>query len=535
MRGLGLLVVFFAAVLGAMALRYRFSDSAALFEIVAQLDLYHALFYALLPTFALLLLTPLIGRASRMRVRLSLAPCLLLAALVGWLPLQAALFTRPSHAFNVWTVAASIYLALNVFCIIWLHLNGLCTGRIADLLFKGWGLADLLAPTAVWSAYRTSGNRALTLARAIPALLVTLVGLLPWLFAPQSIDSATRFHPALTQLREPPCYQTLADPRDGSLIVTTDENLLLRLEPHCGDVLAQIDTGMQTLQSVALDLEADQLLASNPAVGRTLVLDPRSYAVEHDAQVVNRLEVETNKWRTVAPLKHGLIASYSMNLFALLDAEGSRIAALYPDEGTPHYTGGHADALYLPQNDELLVTIWDVGKLMVLDAQTLAEKRWLPTPIYPERMALDPQTNRLLITLPLPGQLMLVDLERFEEIGRVDVFPGVRVIAVDPQNRLLLLAGFSPVIELRNLDDLSLIDRIHGPPWARWASIDPQRNSAYICSGWFGVFRIDLDRLGPGSPRAKQRRNDVFYPLVGRVSRLVQRLIWPANKSPEGS
>ncbi|MDP8256661.1 MAG: hypothetical protein P9M14_13000 [Candidatus Alcyoniella australis] len=516
-RALALVLVGAALFVHLLRSRVSIEDQSGLFDLVTSLDLFRALFYAALPAAVLLLLTP--GRRKPWgHWAVALASCAALSAVAAWLLQYAVDAVRPRpHPDNGFGLAG-LYLALNVFCVLYFHVGGRMGRRLQRALIQCVGPADLLLPSAVWAAFRREGGRSFAALRPLPMLLVLAVPFAPWALNPQPFPDLPQPAPGFERLSNEPSniYQVLTDAHDA-LLVTANNERIYRFDPRSGARSELAFGGLDGIQALAV--REGGLVYCDPAVGRILLIDAQGRFVEQEIELSNPLPQDAlgNLWRTLYDGRQGVLASYCMEYLALLDPQGGRVLA--------NTTDYYADALIDPSRPEIHATRFDPGRLISYDAHTLEIKRSLELPRFPERIAVDGPTDRLIVALPMRGRIISIDLEQYRVLDGAGSFPGVRVIALDVVARRIYLGGFAPVLEVRDLDDLSLIDRIKAPPWIRWIALDQGDNALYCTSGRFGLYRLDLRGLGDGSAANLLRRLDPFYPLVCWASRELQSLL----------
>ncbi|MDP8254852.1 MAG: hypothetical protein P9M14_03805 [Candidatus Alcyoniella australis] len=522
-------------VLSRLRENFPLGQSRNLMDVIVLLDLFRALFYAVLPAALLLLFAPRItaGRRPRLELLIGLPICLTLAVVSGWLPYFAARATRPLIALPEGVRAASYYVALNVFVVLWLHTMGRSGLRLRLLATRGLGAADLLAPSLVWSAVRAERGRLLEPLRVLPAVLVCATVFVPWLLHPPSIEQLGGetyypLHPALHQLRKPPTFQVQPLETPDALLISTDQRELYRVEGRSGETLAELWTEFEFMQILAYDAAANELLFIEPSAGQSVRIDSQSM------RLIERIAIENpvpqwlgNKWRTYLGDGNDPLYSFSQIGGVALDRGGRRILGSY------FHAGSTSGEVYDAQRGLVHVVRWRPGGLVALDARDLKVRRERRIPNFAERINLEPGSHRLYVSLPLLGEVRVFDARDYSLIATIETFPGVRFVGFDLKGRRLLIAGFAPVIELRDLDDYSLIDRVTAPAWARWiAFVD---NDALITSNLYGLWRIDLDRLGKDSTDAAWRRFDPFYTLLNRGIGLAARLIWGDDLEQEHS
>ena len=171
-------------------------------------------------------------------------------------------------------------------------------------------------------------------------------------------------------------------------------------------------------------------------------------------------------------------------------------------------------------------------RLLKFNVDSLAVESELVLPSLPERIALDAKRNRLFITLPILGEVLVVDARSYEPIATIGAFPGVRVVTVDAESGRLILGGFSPVIEIRSLGDFSLRNRVTGPYWMRWITVDAKRNRLFIEAADSGLWKLDLQQL-QSAPGAFWQRTDPAYLFLRAAVRVARRLILLTRPHPD--
>ncbi|MDP8256324.1 MAG: hypothetical protein P9M14_11295 [Candidatus Alcyoniella australis] len=511
----------------AMALKLRLSGffpdgqiSNELFFLVEQLDLYRELFYALLPAAVVALLVPGSRRDDCGWSWPILALTCLAAVVAAGLIVSAVELRRPG-AFRVWTLVCAVYVGFNLWAALYFYIGGRLGEKLRRALVRGVLIADLFAPTLVWAAYRRRVGPRLIPLRVLPALLLLVVPFLPWIIAPGPFDPQTAFGPALTRLDPREYYQVIIDRQNGGLILSTNNDGLFKIDQRSGERLASNFDFMPNMQGVGYNERRGLVVLCNLNVGRTLLVRAADLRTVRDVRIDNPLDLVDRPpgghlWRTAVRPDDGSLISYCMRWLVLLNPQADRIEATY-----------NASIAYYaldPARDELHLSLFDPGALVALDARTLTQRRRIAIPPFADRIGFDPQTDRVLVALPLQGQVLVVDAATYETTALIDSLPGVRALHVDVPGRRLLLGGFGPYLELRSLDDLSLIDRIYAPPWVRWFDVDDQGRSVYFTSTHCGVFRLDFDRLGPGTPGHWARTHDPFFMLASAGSRAVQAL-----------
>ncbi|MDP8255565.1 MAG: hypothetical protein P9M14_07450 [Candidatus Alcyoniella australis] len=499
-----------------------------LFDILGQFDLYRAAFYGTLPAFLLLLLLPRNGPADLRGTHWG-ALCPALGIVAGALPAVAISIARPDVPPSPWLAVPCALIGLNVWVLCRVHWAGRLSEGGRKLLLRLAVMADVLLPLPLWSA--SSARRPLLFAwlRPIPALIVCSSVLVPLLLLPRPVTDFPRIDPALSQLQAGSYYKLELDSRDGALLLARDDiHHLVRVDPLRPDDVRDIGPIRGGIQGLALDQDVGRVLLITLAVGRSLVLDAVSLKTISERSTSREFADQT-LIQTFWEARRQILFTLSNNAIVLFCPDGVTVRARFN-------MGQATDALIDPQRDEIHVNShWLPEKLLALDPRTLEVKRSVHLPRFGERMALDREGDRLFVTHPIAGSVSVVDLTDYRLVHELRAFPGVRAVGVDPQRRLLLLGGFSPIIELRSLDDFSLVARLAAPPWMRFIKVDSGAGRAYVTTNGKGVWQLDLERALSSHCSALQRI-DPFYLVAGPANRLMQILLdWHSGEeAPTG-
>ncbi|MDP8257480.1 MAG: hypothetical protein P9M14_17175 [Candidatus Alcyoniella australis] len=490
------------------------ADPLASLSLICELDLLRVLFYALLPVGLLFMLAG--ARRNNGPLWSGKAALLSLAGglLTLYLPQRGLDFTRPGLDLPPGYQAASIILGLNAALFLYFHVAGCWDERVRRAIRRMVVVADLFAPLLVWAAYRAQRGRWVGPLRLLPSLFVCGLLVAPWLVDPAPLKHNPRLDPQLIKLAALSPYQVMVAPQRDKLIICADDQRLYLVDAYGRGLLAERKAPTPFIQAVAYEKSTDELVFADPYEGHLLRLDWRTLKTTLDTSIADHpLNMEGNfPWRTLL-LGENRVFSYCAEWMGLMDQGGRqfRFAAILTQ----------ADALFDETAAEIYLTGWYPGRLVSLSSDDLSEKFSLPLPGMPERLALDRVGRRLFVTMPLNGQVAVIDPDHRVELERITAFPGVRVAAIDQPRNLLLLAGFSPVLEIRDLQDFSLIARMTAPSWMRWIELDEERGRAYLSSCLAGVYALDLDSAANPGWRDQLKRYDPFYALASLTARLL--------------
>lgn len=490
-----------------------------LMDLVGQLDVYHALFFALLPVAAILLFLP-----RRRQRSLGGGALALWAVGAGALVAGAVYFaprvTRPDAVLPPGFGLAAVWLGANVGLLTWFHFGDRWTERSARLCRRAVFAADLLAPMLVWSAYRRRVGAWLAPWRVLPAVALLAMPILPWVLHPLPVATALDGSANLRLVMRGTFNQLTVDPLDGTVIAVEEATrVVTRLDPRRAQgalVQRRAFPDAGSFFRLGFDWTSRRAVLVDPAMGRTRVLDLNTFSLVGDVGIdgVPFAVGAQNPCGTYWHAATGALYAFCPEGLLAMCPDGRAVRAwlAYPP----------GELLFHPTRPELAMVAW-LHQLLWLNQQPPAIRAWTPKPYLTERGVWDAERNRLLITLPIESALWVVNVDDPADNRRATAFPGVRTINLDPEVGLLL-GGFSPVLEVRSPDDFSLIDRFTVPPWSRMIAVDAARKKAYLACRHHGLWELDLAPAGHGAA-AMLRRLDPFYPLVNVVARTLLPLI----------
>jgi len=502
--------------------------------VLGQLDLVHVLTYDVLPAVILILFT-IAPKKQKIHWMLLLPAALGLGALSAYLLIHETVWIRPNLKPDFLSAALALWVGTNVALFIWFHLGNRWRKKTALLVRRSIGLSDLLFPPLVWSASRpTKAGWIFAPLRVFPALVIGALPIIIILNASMALPRLGLFDPAFRWVHKGQDYQVIVD--RGSVILTDDRKAekadIIRLDPRHPNNLAsaKVDVGM--LQAVALDEASRNVVYVAPDEKSVYLYDADTLQLRRTLTLDRHIKEQV--CRTMWAPEQQLLLSFCGMGTVLLCPNGRSVISYYP-RGEP------GDAVIDPANGvvhEALIhgSTYGSGLLVALDGRTLSLKRALSVPRAPERLAYDASTDRLFVTFPVFGRLLVLEASSYRVIQWVKTFPGVRAITIDAQDRWLFLGGFSSFLEVRSLDDYSLVDRLRAPPYCRWIAIDNENRVAYVTSGdltTVGLWAIDLDRIGKDAAAVWWKRRDPFFPLLDDLSAALQRWMgWDTRDAP---
>ncbi|MDP8256401.1 MAG: hypothetical protein P9M14_11685 [Candidatus Alcyoniella australis] len=497
-------------------------------NLVCQIDIFHALFYASFPTLLLVTLFPSRIEGSRPRAAL-MAVYLVAGPLAGMLTCIAPLTTRPDLHIGGLKIGIAVWIAVNLTGLGWFHLGEKWGPRSRKWMRACLPLSDLFFPALVWSAYiyrETRGRRTLSVARILPAVLLALAPLLPWLVNPLDFASPLQFSAPLRLLDCGRYYQFLLDPqRRDLLVVDRSLQVIQRIDPLDGSRRERVALDIVApIRALALDQESRSLVLVDPGGMQTQVLDADTLKLRRRIAFsgLDPASVESSQnmdaCRTYWHAQDHLLYANCEGGLLLMCPDGRRPVA--------QYMGLPGDMLYDSERREFYTAAWNRALMALSPADLHPLREFNRGSAAPERMALDSRSGRLFVAYPMLSSVLVLDIESFTPIRWLYAFPGVRLVAIEPHHGWLLLAGLSPLIEVRSLQDLSLIRRIKAPPYGRWIEFDEQRDVAYLTSKTHGLWELDLKQLGQISSGARLlQRLDPFYLLTARLNLPILRAL----------
>ncbi|MDP8254195.1 MAG: hypothetical protein P9M14_00460 [Candidatus Alcyoniella australis] len=503
------------------------TSSLPIIALLLEIDVLRALFYALLPATILLLLIPRIRGPLATTAGPALGLALVCAITVAGLP-YLTLTYRYEYVFRVpgmkWCF---VLLGLNVFGVTLLQTAGQWVEPLRRAVLRLFPLIDLALPALVWSAYRWEAGRIANIYRPLPILFLTTLMFSPLIITPVPMERSMSVDGLLQQVAPTigmGYYQVRVNERSGNVILANEPGKFILIDPVQRRIInsLELDPGFQ-VQGLALSADRRQAAFVNPLFGHSLLLDADTLQVLQHRRLVDpppRDEEYFDCWRTEWDSEHGLLYAYRWGDIALISPEMDRITAwrsglipfALPD-------AQHGEIHVLESEDDVDY------RLVCLDARTLEVRRSIEVPAWPEQIVLDPATDRLIVSFPLLGRLLVVDRSDYRFLRWADSVPGVRRMAIYDKQRWIITCGFSPIIEIRQLDDFRLVRRLTARGWARWGEVDQQRDKFYFTTQGQGAWQLDLARADSDERTRVLQRLDPFYLLLNSANAVFRSLL----------
>jgi len=123
------------------------------------------------------------------------------------------------------------------------------------------------------------------------------------------------------------------------------------------------------------------------------------------------------------------------------------------------------------------------GGVLAYDTQSRKIVADTATDARMDRMAFDPVNNELLIASPAESRIVHFDPDTLEPKGHFNSIFGVRVIAIDAERDVMLVASLaSGEVAMMGLSDRTIKKTWYVGPWLRSIAIAQDRGVAYISS-----------------------------------------------------
>jgi hypothetical protein len=518
-------------------------DEGYLIPLLSQLVIFHHLFYTEIGLTVAVILISLWSNFVRDERRWSarIVSFAVVAGALGSVPLAAVRLARPGPP--PWqAIAGASYYALSVF----LFLGGSAliarkpqwTARIRWCFV----LADFISPALVWAVYRKRSPRQLRGLQFLPLLLTASVVFAPWIVWPIfDPEFNMRLHAAFRPVYRGSPYQIEVDPADGNLVVAGYNSYLYKIDALSGKEISRvlIQPIHDDTQGFGLDQHTREVAYADPCTGHTWFFDEKDLRLKRDTIIRNYQQHRpvncnfpfTAANRVLWSAGKDILAFFSLSTqsFQILRDAGS-LVVYEGNSNDPQFgdLGTTTDAVIEPAFRQLhRISAFPRPSLWRIDVDRGRVGRMVRLPTMPDRVVLDAARRRLFVTLPIFGQVWVFDAASYRRTAVIDSFPGMRAIALDPEQNLLFMGGFSPLLEIRSLDNFALLDRIVGPAWMRWIAADPRRNKVYLSSkcGSAGIWALDLAQLHLDRRGATWPRIDPFYPLMRRLAASLRQLI----------
>ncbi|MDP8256222.1 MAG: hypothetical protein P9M14_10775 [Candidatus Alcyoniella australis] len=497
----------------ALALPTQFDHNQGL-RMLGALSMARNIFWFALTLLAVNLMLP-----GKPRAKLTKLSIVLQIAILAGIPLWLWTAIRNLVLQSNGLVADELarrWIVLNILGMTAISLNVKRNGPL-DRVMRVPLLGDLLLPAAAWASswrrYYPTGAlpRQHRLAPLIPVVLfagmLTLLGMsrAPW--RPEAYQLRERI------LWERECYGLALDSEQRIAMATSQEGRVMLVDTSEGTLTGEVELGIDVdLTGVSYD-SSRGLLYAVAADGRAFTVDPRL----GEAQLLGTLEDEQVGFVVAGCTDHSsMLLSYgNQGRIDRLDLFGLRIERS-STAAKPNSRDSLFDLLCI-ESRGLLYALSLQGTLDELKLETLDFERRVGVPGNSAGLAYDPQTDRLLVAAPTQAQVLLIDRKTLEPAGSIQTLVGCRALAVEPEQRLLFVAGFAPYLEIFDLDTLEPLDRVLCPPWVRKIVVDPQSRLALMTDKHIG---LTFYRYGPAVRRGRGPLgafDDPFFPLARAV------------------
>lgn len=486
--------------------------------LLSQMDVFHQLFYS----FAISIVLFFIFSSKRTTHNLSFLNSFVVGVFGAAVPIVLVSLSGRTMGSNIWFVIGCIYLGVNMMLLTWAWTKNQHLKIVGSYLLRAVLVIDVLAPSLVWSMYREKLTRFGHVLRIIPALMMAGAPILPWFFYSSANSDDIRCDPAFKKLLDGSYYQVELIKDSSEILVVEDQvHNILRLDPENPEnvILARQTFLMQPdFFRMAWDPESNRVLIVDMSVDPSLMIvmdgDSLHKLFNLYFPYENKLEAFPQGYSLFwYPQPQYLFVLGPQGLFSFNPFSGKVLKHIYYQPG---------DLVLDNKRDQLIVNEWS-QYLVALDPKTFEIVRWVPKPEFTERMTLDENNDLLYLSNPVGAVVHQLDLNSFKFIQEIETFFGVRVMEIIPEKNWILFAGFTPFLEVRSLADFRLIDRIAAPPWVRRIKANPQLGKAYITTGGFGVWELDLNRVGGNSLKTTLHKIDLFFPLLRAVVHLGMR------------
>ncbi len=134
----------------------------------------------------------------------------------------------------------------------------------------------------------------------------------------------------------------------------------------------------------------------------------------------------------------------------------------------------------VPSKGELLLLT--EKELLAYNLEDLRLKRSVKLPGIAHGFCLDQENNRVYVSFPKRMRLEIYSLDEFIYVDGTSAPAGARPVAIDHVNNLLFIGSISGILEIRDMENHSLINRIRLAPWIRRIEVFPQFGEIMITS-----------------------------------------------------
>ncbi len=488
---------------------------------LAAMDLYHALFYALIPGAAIIMFLP-VGAFKNLRLRWRVVATIVVGCFTGSAPVLALKAARPEYILPAGFLFLCFLLGLNAALLVFF--NGVQKKKKSAFwktVSYGFIVSDVLVPVLVWLNYRWGRSRLYPLWRVIPATYFCLPLALIVFMSPPPISSTPLFSAKTRLISEFPNYYDLVAHDEGSFVWVSRYDSLSKINTLTGEEsLPKRDPVFRSHGVNALALSSDGKHLTVASFGA------KGYLLSK----IDAKTLEVEKESSFAPIKSDFVGGSVM----LTDDERGIVLAAF-EEGIVRFSADMeamtvfhpmsmtSFAVLDPKRRIAYLSFQMPGMLIALDVDTLRVLHYLLVPEGAQRLVLDPVRDRLFVSFPMESLVRVVDLDGFRMTEAIHTFFGVRTLHLDQERRLLFFGGFAPYMEVYNADDLVLLDRLRAPAWQRGIITTKDPFYAFITTS-NALWQMDLHGLSKGGLSSFLHRIDPFFLLQRFNTSLLLRL-----------
>lgn len=350
------------------------------------------------------------------------------------------------------------------------------------------GISHLLAPVgllkfAAWCLLPRS-PRIQWIACQLGRLFACLVSLPVLVLVAYSLQRIPLSPQASPVLEQPGLYDIIIDRPGNRLFATTKAGgsavvlTLDNLKPFGTLVLPTPE-----LEDVEFDPESRKIFHVNRNTGDILVVDADTFAISR----LGRIAVPSNSGST-------MLALDKSSGILLVHWEDNNLFAVDCSTGEWNWLGSPGNVSLLADQANGLVYMSSENRPVVaaIDPEGMQETCYATGPSKGERMALSERRGELYCPDPTTGQIWVYSTPGLRILRKMPAQFGVRALAVDEENELLLAASFvTGYVEIIDLKAGQRLERHYVGDSCRIVAVDAPTRRAFITLRNDGLFLLD--------------------------------------------
>ena len=500
-------------------------------KIAAALDVLQALFYAILFPALFLLFIPL-GFIKSLSLRTKVIFYLTAVMFCGVLPIYLLSSCRPGVTPDPLIISFFILCTLNVLGVIVLSDRWVIKyPKVGRALIRIPILFDLLLPMAVWLEHGKNLPHFFRLLRVLPVLyllappaLITLNSLPPRNVFPKIEKTFRQIHTFPLD-----SFHAVPGPDEKELWISKLQSMtkvdILNEKPEISVDIPTYPIEGRGANVFAFDNQKKTILAAGHVNGnvRLIKVDAdtlkifwdRSYLVPKGEKMQRSIIMSDQKRQMV-------FAAYDSGF---IENKGGGILRFSEDlESVTHFNscGNLFDAVADFDNSQIFALYAHPGLIVRYDVDSLNVISAAAIPEMGETLLHDRKAKKLYIAFPAQGLIRVYDSESLNLLHTLNSVLGVKSMILLEAERKIIAGGYSPYVDVFDLNEMKLVNRFKAPAWQRGIDLSPEKERIYF-STFVGIWWIPSRQALSVQGSDRVARYDPFFTILRLSVQMILR------------